>query len=120
MECLKLCISWLRKQKNFKIDGILLANNLGPEFVAINNLIASTKFKFEDYSNLMLDDYNNINFYDSPPKEVWLKKTKADREESLFEMISLFEKNNKLQEKSILFLKIDNDLIIGQLGYMSL
>ena len=100
---LKVMHKLVEETKNFKIDGILLANNLGPEFVAINNLIASTKFKFEDYSNLMLDDYNNINFYDSPPKEVWLKKTKSDREKNLFEMISLFEKNNKSRKKHFIF-----------------
>lgn len=107
---LKVMHKLVEETKNFKIDGILLANNLGPEFVEINNLIASTKSKFQEYSNLMLDDYNNINFYDTPPKEIWLKKTKADREKSLFETISFFEKNNNLQEKSISFLKIDNDL----------
>ena len=107
---LKVMHKLVEETKNFKIDGILLANNLGPEFVIMNNLIASTKFKFEDHSNLMFNDFNNINFYDSPPKEIWLEKTKADREKNLFEMISFFEKNNNLQENSILFLKIDNDL----------
>ena len=107
---LKVIHKLVNETENFNIEGILLTNNLGPEFVILNKLVINLKSKFEKFSNVILDNTGNINFYDAPPGKDWLNKTENERNNNIIEMISLFERRKKLPNASISYLKLDNDL----------
>ena len=80
----------VNETENFNVEGILLANNLGPEFV-FNELIINLKSNFEKFSNTEINNNEKINFYDVPPNRDWLDKAKEDRKNYIIEEINLFD-----------------------------
>ena len=86
----------VNETQKFSIEGILLANNLGPEFVKLNELIISLKTNFEKFTKTEINNNEKINFYDSPPNRFWLDKPKEDRKNYIIEEINNFISKNTL------------------------
>ena len=104
---LKVIYNFIKLNPNFTSPAIILPNNIGPEFMIVHKLIHSLYHRLIETK---IDKINNINFYDNPPSEHWLKLSKAARVVELESSIRYFEIENRINQGSIVFQEISNDL----------
>lgn len=105
---LKVIHKFVKLSPPFKKPAIILPNNIGPEFMYVNKLIHSLYRKVNDTKIDKI--FKNINFYDNPPKEQWLKLSENLKNVEIKKSIKEFELSNHINQGAIDFKEITNDL----------